>query len=88
MPVLTIRLSTELHERFTAECLKRDTTPSELGRRAIEAIVDHMIDQPMTSLQIVKQAHRRLISSGVRGFALDGSPLTTKASDRLKKEKK
>lgn len=27
-------------------------------------------------------------AAGVRGFALDGSALTTKATDRLKKEKK
>lgn len=45
MPILTIRLPAELHERFLAECEKREIKPSEFGRRAIEAFVDHWMDQ-------------------------------------------
>lgn len=40
MPILTIRLPAELHQRFLAACEAREVTPSEFGRRAVEAIVD------------------------------------------------
>ena len=93
MPVLTIRLPAELHERFLAECEKRDIKASELGRKAIEAIVDRMIDQaavgPKTEPLDERLYNRPMLvpkrlPPGVRGYALDGSPIVTK-TDRLKK---
>lgn len=89
MPVLTIRLPTELHERFLAECEKREIKPSEFGRRAIEAIVDRMGDEPATRSFVIPAGSSvsvvipKRLPPQVRGFAIDGSPIVSK-TDRLK----
>lgn len=45
MPSITFRLSPTLHERFVQECEKRDISPSEFMRKAVEAMMDRM-DEP------------------------------------------
>ena len=86
MPILTIRLPAELHERFLAECEKRDIKPSEFGRKAIEAIVDHMGELP--SAPVITQSERlrelRTVVPDVRGFTMDGSPIPSDRGSRLK----
>jgi len=78
MPVLTIRLPAELHERFLAECEKRDTSPSEFGRKAIEAIIDHMPNRPSPQYRqetTVLAAPHKQQAAGIRGFTMDGEPI-------------
>lgn len=45
MPTVQVRFAPPLHERFVQECEKRDISPSEFIRRAVEAMMDH-IDTP------------------------------------------
>ena len=73
MPILTIRLSAELHERFLAECDKRDIKPSELGRKAIETIVDHFVDAGSPIMTQIARLPARKVVKGVRGFTWDNS---------------
>lgn len=43
MPILSIRISAELHKRFLAECERRDLKPAEF-----QAIVDRMAEADLT----------------------------------------
>lgn len=94
MPVISIRVSAELHERFLAECEKRDIRPGELGRRALEAITDQMIDAARAKIarvDPVAHAGKHVVrgsASRIRGFATDGSGPIAPPADRLKGPKK
>lgn len=98
MPILTIRLPAELHERFLAECEKREIKPSEFGRRAIEAFVDHWMDErpvndPSRQMQVPVKlppstAQAQASPPGIRGFTRDGEPIRTTRASRLKDGKK
>ena len=91
MPILGLRLSPDLHERFIAECERRDEKPCDVGRRLIEAYADHSADTPMNRTGLNSQiAHlpKRAAQPGIRGFALDGSTLTPNLGERIKVAKR
>lgn len=85
MPILTIRLPTELHASFIEECERRELKPGELGRKAIELICQRMVDQsageqpsPMSDAQRFVSTRSRLpaVEPRVRGFAIGGGEIT------------
>lgn len=83
MPILSVRISSDLHEQFVKLCEKRDTTATDLLRLAIEAFVDRAMEPnqptPLREAQaFVTDISRRAAApkSGVRGFAaLSGEEL-------------
>lgn len=42
MPSVTTRFPPPLHERFLQECERRDISPSDFIRKAVEAMMDHI----------------------------------------------
>lgn len=48
MPSVTTRFPPPLHERFLQECERRDISPSDFIRKAVEAMMDH-IDTPSSA---------------------------------------
>lgn len=50
MPSITTRFPPPLHERFIAECERREISPSDFIRKAVEAMMDH-IDTPGPAME-------------------------------------
>ena len=93
MPTVQVRMAPPLHERFLQECERRDISPSDFIRQAVELMMDHIDtraheetepwqDAKPVPLPTARIAPRPLPSdpkrlpSGVRGFSLDGGPMT------------
>jgi len=77
MPAVQIRLSPELHESLIAECERRDISIADITRRFYESLVDRSLSTPTPGLaRQVAALPRRKAVTGIRGFALDGSPIS------------
>jgi hypothetical protein len=95
MPSITFRITPELHERFLAECERRDTKPSELLRQMVQMAVDHMIAGPAKPIgprTIEKGGHNPGPSRVVQRppppapMAVSFGPVTAAPGSRLKKK--
>ncbi len=95
MAVVTVRLASELHERFTRYCEDNDISPSNALKRAVETLVDRLEDQAESVRQgratpppQVRTAQRIAgpVGSKPVGYAMDGSPIY-RGADRLKVKK-
>lgn len=95
MPSITFRVAPSLHKRLLEHCESNDIQLSDVMRRAVEIIVDGLDERveefrspqaasiPSAMLQPVKR-----LTPGIRGFALDGTPIAGGIASRQKVGKK
>ena len=83
--MLSIRITADFDQRLRALCEKRDLTTSEFTRGLLIAAVDHIDDMPPSPLPAqIARLPARQAAPGLRGFSIDGEPLTAYRGPRFK----